>query len=301
MSCPICNLETTRYSSRGSVKQISCPRCGNYEITEMAEAMITGSLSEIQIANVSHWIRTNNEPTLSSTNIEMLKNLPSPTIGEKARRCMFFLSKHYPKPGEYIDSVYRKDPLYYSIIGCFDETEFLYIVDTYLIEHQGYLTGSSPSGIKITPSGWAYLESLKNINPDSQIGFIAMWFNDELNTFLEVVREGILDAGYNPQRVDDIEHNEDINDKIIASIRQSKFVVADFTEQRAGVYFEAGYARGLGLEVIWLCREDDFDNIHFDNEHYNFIKWHNDNLEDLKEKLTNRIIATIGKGTYNPE
>jgi len=46
-----------------------------------------------------------------------------------------------------------------------------------------------------------------------------MWFNDDLNPFLEAVREAILAAGYNPQRVDDIEHNDDINDKIIATIR----------------------------------------------------------------------------------
>jgi len=133
MSCPICNLETTHYSSRGRVIEVSCPRCGNYKITEQAAAMIIGSLSEIQIANVSHWIRTNNEPTLSSNNLEMLNNLPSPTVGDQSRRLMLYLSKQYPKPGEYIDTVYRRDPFYYALIGCYDETEFLYIVDTYLI------------------------------------------------------------------------------------------------------------------------------------------------------------------------
>ena len=37
-------------------------------------------------------------------------------------------------------------------------------------------------------------------------------------------------------------------DRIIAQIRASKFVVADFTRNRGGVYYEAGFALGLGSQ-----------------------------------------------------
>ena len=44
-------------------------------------------------------------------------------------------------------------------------------------------------------------------------------------------------------------------------IRKSKFLIADFTGQRGGVYYEAGFAYGLGLPVIWTCRKDWFDGL----------------------------------------
>jgi len=306
MSCPICNLETTHNQNLGRVIEISCPRCGNYSITGTAEGIIRGSLSEVQIANISHWIVTNNEPTISTTDIVYLSALPTPTVGEKARRFMLFLSKKYPKPGEYIKGLAYNDPFYYSLIGCYDAAEFSYILKSYLEQNQHYLMNISTSAanktlsFSITPNGWAYIESLKDINPDSHVGFIAMWFDPRLDRVYVIVSEAIADAGYKPVRIDNVEHNNDINDEIIATIRQSRFVVADFTRQRGGVYFEAGYAKGLGLEVVWLYHEYNFKKVHFDTNHYSFILWKKNTLDTLKEKLTNRIIATIGKGTYNP-
>jgi hypothetical protein len=60
------------------------------------------------------------------------------------------------------------------------------------------------------------------------------------------------------------EHINKIGDEIISQIRRSKFLIADFTGHRGGVYFEAGLAMGLGLLVFWTCRRDDLDKLHFD-------------------------------------
>ena len=82
-----------------------------------------------------------------------------------------------------------------------------------------------------------------------------------------------------PVRIDQQEHNNKIDDEIIAEIRRSRFVVADFTQgekgARGGVYYEAGFAQGLGIEVIFTCRKDVLDNndIHFDTRQYNHIGW----------------------------
>ena len=115
------------------------------------------------------------------------------------------------------------------------------------------------------------------------------------------IESGILAAGYKPVRIDRVEHNNRIDDEIIAGIRRSKFLVADFTGQRGGVYFEAGFALGLSMPVIWLCKKSECDEnkIHFDIRQYNFILWEDDKLGDLKTALQNRIEATIGRGSYN--
>lgn len=94
-----------------------------------------------------------------------------------------------------------------------------------------------------------------------------------------------------PVRIDRVHHNEKICDKIIAEIRTCQFLVADVTLQRAGVYFEAGFAIGLGRPVIWSCREDDLKNVHFDTRQYNHIVWKEPT--DLRIQLADRIKATI--------
>ena len=57
------------------------------------------------------------------------------------------------------------------------------------------------------------------------------------------------DTGFRALRIDMKQFNEKICDHIIAEIRRSRFLIADVTGHRAGVYFEAGYAMGLGLPV----------------------------------------------------
>ena len=68
-------------------------------------------------------------------------------------------------------------------------------------------------------------------------------------------------------------------------------MVADFTGQLAGVYYEAGFAMGLGRTVIWCCRKDEIDKLHFDTNHKNHIDW--GSVEELRERLYRRIRATI--------
>ena len=80
-------------------------------------------------------------------------------------------------------------------------------------------------------------------------------------------------------------------DEIIAEIRNCEFMVADFTGQRAGVYYEAGFAMGLGRSVIWCCHKDEVEKLHFDTNHKNHIAW--ETPAGLRERLYRRIRATI--------
>ena len=129
-----------------------------------------------------------------------------------------------------------------------------------------------------------------------------MWFSKDTElVYKNGFRSAISEAGYKPFRIDDKQHNNKIDDEIISEIRRSKFVIADFTcgfskdgseaIARGGVYYEAGFAQGLGLPVIWTCREDIISHVHFDTRQYNHIVWKD--TADLKEKLLNRIRATI--------
>lgn len=141
--------------------------------------------------------------------------------------------------------------------------------------------------------GWEKITQLRKVRSESKQVFVAMKFGDSVldKIFEKAIVQAVELCGYHAYRIDKDQHNDKICDKIIAEIKQSAFIIADFTYHRGGVYFEAGFAKGLGIPVIWTCREDDFDNLHFDTRQYNHIKWRS--AEDLKQNLVDRIKATI--------
>lgn len=151
------------------------------------------------------------------------------------------------------------------------------------------------SGFCMTVKGWERLEPPIGRGIPGRC-FIAMSFDPSLNeAFLLGIEPAVRECGFRPIRIDREHHNEKICDKILAEIRLAEFMVADFTLQRPGVYFEAGFAMGLGRPVIWMCREDDFENTHFDTRQYNHIRW--STAMELRAKLTDRIRATVSVST----
>ena len=75
------------------------------------------------------------------------------------------------------------------------------------------------------------------------------WFNDATQAaYADGIEPPIRDSGYRAVRIEKKEHNNKIDDEIIAAIWRSKCLVADFTceeKVRGGVYFEAGFAMGF--------------------------------------------------------
>ena len=148
---------------------------------------------------------------------------------------------------------------------------------------------------EILPNGYIQLYELKQKTSTSSQGFVAMWFHEEMNeSYANGFQVGIFKAGYNPIRIDRIEHVNRIDDEIIKQIKASKFVVADFTGHRGGVYFEAGFALGFDIPIFWTCRKDNMNKLHFDIRQFNCIDW--ETPEDLADRLAIRLEAVLGIG-----
>lgn len=180
----------------------------------------------------------------------------------------------------------------------FDEAEFLL---KYLQEKDWIEYDSRNENCTLTVEGFARLAELEKVATDSSQAFVAMWFDDSMSeVYEEGIMPGIEAAGYEARRIDRIEHINKIDDEIIAEIRRSRFVVADFTHgdsgARGGVYYEAGFAHGLNIPVIFTCRQDILKDIHFDTRQYNHIPWEEDKLEEFSKALSDRISAVIGDG-----
>ncbi len=121
--------------------------------------------------------------------------------------------------------------------------------------------------------------------------FIAMSFAENMEIARKSIEKAVKDSGYTPMLIDIKEHNNQIVPEIYKEINDCKFVVADLTGQRGGVYYEAGYAVAKNKELILCCKEG--ENPHFDVAQINTIFWENE--RDLKERLIKRIKATIGR------
>lgn len=182
----------------------------------------------------------------------------------------------------------------YPLVFTRDSQELMYILES--IRERGLIelppTTSGSLQYRLTSEGWGTVGQLKDRQPSSDQAFVALWFTEELGPAWKLGFHPALESsGFAPMRIDLVQHNNRIDDVIIAEIRRSGLLVADFTGNRRGVYFEAGFALGLGIPVIWTCRETDIEEVHFDTRQYNHILW--SNPEDLREKLRNRIAATI--------
>ncbi len=146
---------------------------------------------------------------------------------------------------------------------------------------------------KLEMKGWERLAELRKVGRASAQAFVAMSFNTELDdAYSKGIEPGLLDAGWTAYRVDKQETSEKICDLILAQIRRSGLLVADYTEHRNGVYFEAGFTMGLGLPYVYTVRKDHMDKAHFDTRQYSHIVW--ETHEELREKLANRVRAIVG-------
>jgi nucleoside 2-deoxyribosyltransferase len=321
-TCPICGEKVSVAPYDGGTYNLDCPRCGQFSISSLTVKFDSLADEKFNRANISGWIREHQGFQIHQRSLDMLAELKTPSVGAKGEKLLLWLAKINPKAGVEIEVLLHpfaphvggrlsetlsrlKQPPNFrpeilSVSWAQDHEELLYIFGEYLEKEMRFLENIRVGIFRITPKGWSHIYSLSQTNAQSNSGFIAMWFDEAMNDASLALGKGILDAGYEPLRIDQKQHNNKIDDEIVAAIRRSKFLVADFTGHRGGVYFEAGFAMGLGLPVIWLCRKDELEKTHFDARQYNFIVWEADKLAELSKNIQNRIEATIGRGVLQP-
>ena len=115
--------------------------------------------------------------------------------------------------------------------------------------------------------------------------FIVMSFSEQsrLDDFRDAVKMACEKEGFVAERIDKRPTGEsyDVVEKIHRDIEACGFVVADLTNERPNVYYEIGYARGLGKPVILTIGEG--EKVHFDIAGQKRITWKGH--VDLREQL----------------
>jgi hypothetical protein len=216
-----------------------------------------------------------------------------PGLRERASHVLSLLARDYPPPNGWfvIDTIIRDVALQGRSYSR-DEREIHLLIE--ILFEDDYLKGHGATAA-LTTKGFLAAEALGASKSSSVQGFVAMWFNDAMNdAWTNGFDPGIRAAGFQPSRIDHKDYVGGITDEIMSEVRRSRFVVADYTGQVNGVYFEAGFALGLGLIVIPTCRADEVPKLHFDIKHLNTLLWKTP--AELADGLNRRIRAVIGAG-----
>ncbi|MEZ5423274.1 MAG: hypothetical protein R2682_09310 [Pyrinomonadaceae bacterium] len=151
-------------------------------------------------------------------------------------------------------------------------------------------TSTGQNYLQLTLKGAERLDILQRGEVKSDQIFVAMSFSPMADKiYQDGIKPAIEAALFSPMRIDKKEHDNKIDDEIIAEINKSALVVADFTCHRPNVYYEAGYARGRQIRVIHTCKKGYVEQAHLDTRQFSHIVW--EDAEELKDRLFTRIQA----------
>ena len=238
---------------------------------------------------------------LRKTHIESIISGGPSDMLQKLDRLLVSLAKLTERLGQPLPLAPAERGLGYTINIYEFESQINNLIDLGYLNRE-HRTGADPTMVSVSVRGLDRVQKLRETRGwESNRAFVAMWFDGSMqHTYERGLKAGIEAAGYEAMRIDQIEHNDLIDDRIVAGLRECRFVVADYTNHRNGVYYEAGFAHGMGKTVIMCCREEDKTEIHFDINHRNFVLY--ESPEDLAQKLKVRILATVWAGdNYKPE
>lgn len=303
VTCPICKGEgIAEEESLESLtaNKVLCMRCGEFILP-----LSTKSLLEYRKFHhpFSSWIRERNSydevPLISETKLDEYFSITDKSITTKYE----LLLKHCIKQENGIE--YYLEDLGYndmnlellSLTWCKNEEELEILFRKAIrLDHLASDDRGSFIIYRRTFDGIDFVESL-GLNNNSNKIFMAFRFTEDMKKQFELtVKRAVEDASNNKLEAVRVsssttDHDTKIDDELIGMLKASKAVIADFTGQRNAVYYEAGFAMGLGIPVIWTCKESDADGLSFDTRQYPHIIWKNET--DLYEQVVNRLRAKI--------
>ncbi len=295
--CYLCDSNASHLPTEKDGEKINCNRCGKYIISRsLIESHDDFKRGKNNLYKISSWVYEQNHdfnsvPELRTDNFLKLLEIRDKKVQEKFDLMMHHLYRLHIRQEKIDENI--------LITRCWmkDEIEFyLYFqkaMDASLIDAnvQNIMSGyKTIMSFSLTFDGLQYVENLESPNRSSKNVFLAFNFETELNNiFSTYVREAVEESGLNCIIVNqnNTEHDKSITDEIIGKLKSSRIIIADFTNHRNSVYFEAGYAMGMKIPIIWTVQKGHDNDMSFDTRQYPHIVW--ESGEDLKKQVMDRI------------
>ena len=129
------------------------------------------------------------------------------------------------------------------------------------------------------------IHELESPEVDPYLVFVLMAFDPKLDEVYQAIKtagELVHSVPLRVARIDDaglVDYR--ITDEILAFIRRAGVIVCDLSLERPNVYYELGFARGIGKRVV-SCAQSGTE-LHFDIKDFNTIMYHS--AFDLQHRL----------------
>ena len=303
-NCPVCECKLIKFVERPNGldgNRFNCPNCGYYEISRTAQIML-GNSDKYQLAVLSHaiWKHQREDGPLfvvSTGHVEAVENEKLPRPAEMLDLLILFIGDYQNGiPGTSFEGKYN---ILRAKIGAENDSD----VNTLLkfAQERSLITGHGPGKsnvyVKLSFQGWQYYEDLKRGKTSSRTAFMAMPFgNQDVCEMVDhIFRDAVKKTGFTLKRLDDQTPAGLIDNRMRVEIRNCRFLIADLTGGNNGAYWEAGFAEGLGKQVIFTCEKEYYEKnkTHFDTNHHHTILWSLDDPEKAAEDLKSTIRATL--------
>ena len=308
--CPICDNPNCDFlpGSQWGYPIYDCPRCGSYAVVGTANGILPGLLQNNSINGsvLSHMIRRAQRPgepvTIFESDLDGYRNAsPLPTPREQVDNVVTWVGVNQQTPADFAPcQIASLAAISGAAIAGPGEGACQWLLNFLEYEKLVEFRPNEPSGrvaLKLTMKGWDRFEELKRDNVTSRVAFMAMQFNDATleKVLTECFKPAVAKAGFQLRPLNEAQPAGLIDNQIRAAIRRARFVVADLSHDNNGAYFEAGFAEGIGLPVIYTCERQKFTarKTHFDTNHMVTIPWDVKKLEEAGSKLTATIRATL--------
>jgi len=303
--CFICK-RTAEVSASGSGNDnqyVVCDRCGEYEIThELMFFWDKSDRDEIAPA-LSGLCRELHEteqeaPLLMTTNLtKLISQFPVPNmedIDAKLEKLLAAVKRRTTYFGQMVKLMYDRDvPLAYAK----NEQELIAFIDQLvavgLLDQKTKDTASMK--VVLAAKGWKHFSRM-NTDQKSKQAFIATWFDPTMDDSISAIKSAIEECGFAPVCIKTELFKETIMDKALGELRRSRFAVIDLTGSRGSVFYEAGFAKALDVEAIYVYRDGEAKSgsqLEFYVKHYQCHKYASS--QELKEIVMNAIRARIEK------
>jgi nucleoside 2-deoxyribosyltransferase len=310
-NCVVCNT-TNASLSRGSDSgtdfvRIECSRCGGFALSDAAEAALERE-TPLRKSVMSHTLRRMHLP--GSTPVRVIKKAELPTFWQEklpspmqqADNLIRWIGDNQETPSTWVEgtqsAIAATIGLATSPNG--DGPGFAWLNSQLEPKHLYRMEGNRQGGklgIMLTMAGWEKYEALRKADLESRTAFMAMKFGDaSVNRAVEeCFRPAVLRTGFALKVLTDQQRAGSIDDQIRAGLLAARFVIADLTRGSHGAYWEAGFAEGRGVPVIYTCEKTDWDKnrTHFDTNHMVTIVWDAANMRKEEDALTATIRATL--------
>jgi nucleoside 2-deoxyribosyltransferase len=292
-NCMFCGTPISPPVRVGGRVKVPCTTCSPFIVTDTAfeDQFDPKKVERYLVSAALRWesLEHGTTPEVDTYRIEEIStNAPRYRPAEKADRLLIAIGMMSKRPGVVAQ---MNDAQRVPLSWAYDATE---AVQYLAWLQQDGLAKPGHEGQILTKAGWQRYEELltTGARAAARRAFVAMWFDDSMDGVWEYgLKPGIADAGYEPYRAKGQSPTGRIDAHIVAEIRACRFLVVEVTGERTAVYYEAGFAEGLGIPVIRACKKADESKMSFDTRQFPHILWNDPT--DLRKQLAERIRAAI--------